>query len=195
MKNFSSTTAHAASANSKVRNNVFNGMHLRDGKLYSSANGKYPLMSGVDKVSVGTRFNRIFMTDGTTYVYTPDWKLVSFEAQHSVSVGGYYVSSVEELEVNADFQLVKGHRLKVADANGMVVHENVRGFLPLNERFHLIRYESGGWMLCERCGAPARGRCFKKANLSEGRRCLFFDERGKMHLNMWDAHCYDILHF
>ena len=95
MKNFSSTTAHAASANSKVRNNVFNGMHLRDGKLYSSANGKYPLMSGVDKVSVGTRFNRIFMTDGTTYVYTPDWKLVSFEAQHSVSVGGFYVSSVE----------------------------------------------------------------------------------------------------
>lgn len=170
-------------------------MHLRDGKLYSSANGKYPLMSGVDKVSVGTRFNRIFMTDGTAYVYTPDWKLVSFEAQHSVSVGGFYVSSAEELEVNADFQLVKGHRLKVADANGMVVHENVRGFMPLNERFHLIRYESGGWMLCERCGAPARGRCFKKANLSEGRRCLFFDERGKMHLNMWDAHCYDILHF
>ena len=85
MKNFSSTTAHAASASSKVRNNVFNGMHLRDGKLYSSANGKYPLMSGVDKVSVGTRFNRIFMTDGTAYVYTPDWKLVSFEAQFQLA--------------------------------------------------------------------------------------------------------------
>lgn len=153
MKNFSSTTAHAASANSKVRNNVFNGMHLRDGKLYSSANGKYPLMSGVDKVSVGTRFNRIFMTDGTTYVYTPDWKLVSFEAQHSVAVGGFYVSSVEELEVNADFQLVKGHRLKVADANGMVVHENVRGLcLSMSVSIlSVMRAEAG-------CFASAVGR-------------------------------------
>lgn len=185
-------TAHAASANSEVRN-VFSGMHLRDGQLYSSANGKYPLMSGVDKVSVGTRFNRIFMTDGTTYVYTPDWKLVSFEAQHSTSVGGFYVSSEEELEVNADFQLVKGHGLKVADANGMVVHEDVRAFMPINERFHLIREENGAWALCNSRGSAMRN--LKKANLTVGRKKLFFDDRGKAHLNAWDAHCCDVLHF
>lgn len=192
MKNFSSMTAHAASANSEVRN-VFSGMHLRDGQLYSSANGKYPLMSGVDKVSVGTRFNRIFMTDGTTYVYTPDWKLVAFGAQHSASVGGFHISSAEELEVNADFDLIKGHGLKVADANGMVLHENVRAFMPINERFHLIREENGAWALCNSRGSAMRN--LKKANLTVGRKKLFFDDRGKAHLNAWDAHCCDVLHF
>lgn len=107
MKNFSSTTAHAASANSKVRNNVFNGMHLRDGKLYSSANGKYPLMSGVDKVSVGTRFNRIFMTDGTTYVYTPDWKLVFLKRSIVFQLAAFMFLQWKNLKLTQTFSSLK----------------------------------------------------------------------------------------
>lgn len=97
-----------------------------------------------------------------------------------LNLNGYQVeTSKEGVEMNAEYQLVKGHEISVSDAAGNKLFEKLRGFMPLKKAF-LIREEDGTWYLC-----PLKGgkKAIKKANVTIGKdKALMFDERGKMHL-------------
>ena len=188
MANLALTAAHVAP--------IFSGMVLRGSKLYACQGSKTPIMSGVEKISVGSKSNKIEMLDGQVFEYTPDWQsLIAFNGQRSTQIGTYRIASAEEIEIVSDYDLVKGHGLKVINEHGMVLHENVRAFMPINERFYLIREEDGGWMYYRSNGSRGRGGALVKANLMVGRKKLLFDERGKMHINQWSPLYYDNLYF
>lgn len=188
-KNFAAREA-AMVCNSK---SIFNHLFLADGSLYAEGR-KCPVMKNVKKVSVGSRYNKIVTQDGV-YVFTPDWQtLVSFAKQHSVQLQGYRVSAETEIAVDSDLELVKGENMKVVDALGGVLHESVRGFIPINRNYHLARYNDGGWRLCNAQGEALRATLVR-VNLTAGRRVMFFDERGKLRQNAWEPHYCDILTF
>ena len=175
---------------------VFSGVILRGSNLYADKNSKMPIMTGVEKIAVGTKSNKISMLDGQVFEYTPDWQtLVAFNGQRATQIGTYRIASTEEIEIVSDYDLVKGHGLKVINEHGMVLHENVRAFMPINDRFYLIREADGGWMYYRSNGSRGRGGTLVKVNLVVGRKKLLFDERGKMHLNQWSPLYYDNLYF
>ena len=179
-----------------VAPSVFSGVVLRGSKLYACQGSKTPIMSGVEKVSVGTKSNKISMLDGQVYEYTPDWQtLIAFNGQKTTQIGTYRIASAEEIEIISDYDLVKGRGLKVINGQGMILHENVRAFMPINDRFYLIREADGGWKFFYAKGLSGRGRALLKSNLVVGRKKLLFDERGKIHLNQWSPLYYDNLYF
>ncbi len=188
MKNSILATYAAAGKSSN-----FNGMCLSNGSLFAKG-GKYPLMTGVVRVSVGSHYNKIETVDGE-YVYTPDWALISYKDQRSIMLDGFRIFSEEVLDIDQSNKVVKGNCLSVANAEGMIIHENLRGFIAVNKNFHLVRYADGGWMLCSNLGEPLRIQCLAKVNLSAGRRSMFFDERGKLRMNAWEPHYCDVLSF
>lgn len=100
-----------------------------------------------------------------------------------VIVGGYQVRSTEELSLNSDFGqgLVSGDELEVRDSDGNVLYENLRGFLPLSEKKHLLRYADGVWVIFTL--AQRKFHRLKRENLPVAGKMLMFDERGKIHLN------------
>lgn len=190
MKSFEKNqTAQVASAV------VFEKAVLKEGKLYLE-NSRRPFMEGVKAITTG-KTNKITMVDGRVFEYTPDWKtLLSFAGQHMATVAGYRVSSDSDLEVDTDFELVKGQNLTVEDSKGAVLHRGIRGFMILSEYYYLIRYQSGGWMLCAN-GQALRGETLRKTNLSlRGKhKSIMFDERGKMHLNVYNPYYSDNLYY
>ena len=139
MKNSILATYAAAGKSSN-----FNGMCLSNGSLFAKG-GKYPLMTGVVRVSVGSHYNKIETVDGE-YVYTPDWALISYKDQRSIMLDGFRIFSEEVLDIDQSNKVVKGNCLSVANAEGMIIHENLRGFIAVNKNFHLVRYADGGWM-------------------------------------------------
>ena len=168
---------------------------LKDGSLYLG-NSRHPFMEGVKAITTG-KTNKIEMLDGRVFEYTPDWKtLLSFAGQHMATVGGYRISSEVDLEVDTDFELVKGQSLTIEDSKGAVLHRDVRGFMHLSEFYYLIRYISGGWMLCAN-GRALRGSTLRKTNLSlrAKHKSIMFDERGKMHLNVHNPYYSDNLYY
>ncbi len=176
-----------------TKSSNFNDVCLSNGCLFVRG-GKYPLMTGVKRISVGTCCNKIETVDGE-YVYTPDWVLISYKDQRDIVLGGFRIFSEEVLNIDQRNEIVKGNHLTVANADGIIIHENVRGFIAVNKNFHLVRYADGGWMLCSGMGEPLRAQCLMKVNLSVGRRCMFFDERGKLRMNAWSPHYCDVLLF
>lgn len=188
MRNLSLSAAHVAPA--------FSGVILRGSNLYAGKDSKTPIMSGVKKIAVGTKSNKISMLDGQVFEYTPDWQtLVAFNGQKATQIGKYRLVSAEEIEVLSDYDLVKGRGLKVINEQGVVLHENVRAFMPINDRFYLIREADGGWKFFYANGLSGRGRALLKSNLVVGRKKLLFDERGKLHLNQWSPLYGDNLYF
>ena len=188
MRNSVLSAAHVAPA--------FSGVILRGSNLYAGKDSKTPIMSGVKKIAVGTKSNKISMLDGQVFEYTPDWQtLVVFNGQRATQIGNYRIVSTEEIEVISDYDLVKGRGLKVINEQGMILHENVRAFMPINERFYLVREADGGWMYYRSSGSRGRGGSLMKSNLVVGRKKLLFDERGKMHINQWSPLYYDNLYF
>jgi hypothetical protein len=98
-----------------------------------------------------------------------------------LNLAGYQIetASNESVEMNDEYQLVKGHEISVSDADGNKLFEKLRGFMFLKKAF-LIREEDGTWYLC-----PLKGgkKAIKKANIKIGEdKALMFDERGKMHI-------------
>ncbi len=188
MTNLALTAAHVAP-------NVFSSVVLRGSNLYADKNSKTPIMTGVNKISVGSKSNKISMLDGQVFEYTPDWQsLIAFNGQKTTQIGKYRITSAEEIEVISDYDLVKGHRLKVINEHGMILHEDVRAFMPINKNFYLIREADGGWKFYYADGVCGRG-VLVKANLVVGHKKLLFDERGKLHLNQWSPLYYDNLYF
>ena len=188
MRNSVLSAAHVAPA--------FSGVVLRGSNLFAGKDSKTPIMTGVEKVSVGTKSNKISMLDGQVFEYTPDWQtLVAFNGQKATQIGTYRIASAEEIEIISDYDLVKGHGLKVINEQGMILHENVRAFMPINDRFYLVREADGGWMYYHASGSRGRDGSLMKANLVVGRKKMLFDERGKMHLNQWSPLYYDNLYF
>ena len=189
MRNLSLSAAHVAP-------NAFSGVILRGSNLFAGKDSKTPIMTGVEKVSVGTKSNKISMLDGQVFEYTPDWQtLVVFNGQKATQIGTYRIASAEEIEIISDYDLVKGHGLKVINEQGMILHENVRAFMPINKDFYLIRDADGGWKFFYANGLSGRGRALLKSNLVVGRKKLLFDERGKLHLNQWSPLYGDNLYF
>lgn len=189
MRNSVLSAAHVAP-------NAFSGVILRGSNLYAGKDSKTPIMSGVKKIAVGTKSNKISMLDGQVFEYTPDWQtLIAFNGQKATQIGTYRIASAEEIEIISDYDLVKGHGLKVINGQGVVLHENVRAFMPINDRFYLIREADGGWMYYRSNGSRGRGGSLMKANLVVGRKKMLFDERGKMHINQWSPLYYDNLYF
>ena len=109
----------------------------------------------------------------------------------SVNVaGGYSVNSSELIE-QEECGLVCGSSLEVRDANGQVMYENLRAFLPLNDKMNLIRLADKVWMLVY-IDKPKQVRLNRfNVHLQNGH-CLLFDERGKKHMDQESPHYRDI---
>lgn len=188
MRNSVLSAAHVAPA--------FSGVILRGSNLFAGKDSKTPIMTGVEKISIGSKSNKISMLDGQVFEYTPDWQtLIAFNGQKATQIGTYRIASAEEIEIISDYDLVKGRGLKIINEHGMVLHENVRAFMPINKDFYLIRDADGGWKFFYANGLGGRGRALLKSNLVVGRKKLLFDERGKLHLNQWSPLYCDNLYF
>ncbi|MCM1324207.1 MAG: hypothetical protein NC218_08590 [Acetobacter sp.] len=109
-------------------------------------------------------------------------------ASRSFSVMGFDVHSVSEMEIEQEYNLVKGDSLKVSNENGEVIHENVRGFMPLTDVYHIIRKEDGSWWYCTADGQLKKKSALSKRNIRIGSLALMFDERGKIRLGQQNAH-------
>lgn len=181
----------------KRKESVFTTPVLKGSNLFLSSKSNTPFMVGVAKVTVGSKSNRIEMLDGQVYEYTPDWQtLLAFNGQKTAQIRNFRVESDEELEVLSEYDLVKGHGLKVINEHGMVLHKNVRAFMFINDRIYLIREADGGWNVCYAAiGVACREKPLSRTNLSAGRKKMLFDERGKLHLNQWSPLYCDNLYF
>lgn len=104
------------------------------------------------------------------------------------SAMGFRVYSTQEVEIEAEYDLVKGDSLKVINANGEIIHEGVRGFMPINDTYHLVREVDGSWWYCTPDGQPRRKSALRKKNLKKGSLALMFDERGKLRLGQQSVH-------
>lgn len=100
--------------------------------------------------------------------------------------GGYSVNSSEMIE-QEDCGLVSGNSLVVKNSDGQVVYENLRAFLPLNDKMNLIRLADKMWVLVY-TDKPKRVRLNRfNVHLQNGH-CLLFDERGKKHMDQESPH-------
>ena len=104
------------------------------------------------------------------------------------SVAGFQIVSATELEIDEDYNLVKGTALKVINSTGEVIHDGVRAFMPINDSYHLVRLIDGSWWYCMPDGQPKRKRAlFKKNLVIDGSKAVMFDERGKIRLGQQNA--------
>lgn len=106
----------------------------------------------------------------------------------SVEMRGFEVFSPSVMEVDKEYNLVSGAALTVYNPQGEVIHDHIRGFMPIDEIYHLIRKEDGSWWYCTADGAPKRKQPLSKKNLLVGELPLMFDERGKIRLGQQSAH-------
>lgn len=109
-------------------------------------------------------------------------------ASRSFSAMGFQVVSATALEIDAPYNLVKGESLKVINASGETIHDGVRGFMPINNTYHLIRKADGSWWYCTPDGQPKKKSALCKKNLKVGSLALMFDERGKLRLGQQSIH-------
>lgn len=110
-------------------------------------------------------------------------------ASNRFSVAGFQIVSAEKLEIDENYNLVKGEALKVINSVGKVIHDNVRAFMPINSLYHLVRLVDGTWWYCTSDGQPKRKRAlFKKNLIINDSHVLMFDERGKIRLGQQSAH-------
>lgn len=112
-----------------------------------------------------------------------------------VKAGAFFVLSSEEPEVDEKIQLVKGAKLVITSDTGRIIHENVRGILPLGKAKHLVRGDDGYWRVFDNTGKPKGKKYLKKVNLTIGQEMLFFDEHGKIRRDAWDPYYGEPLHF
>ena len=111
----------------------------------------------------------------------------------SVNVaGGYCVNSSEMIE-QEDCGLVSGNALEVKNAEGQVMYENLRAFLPLNDKMNLIRLADKVWMLVYTNKEKKVRLNRVNLHLQGDVHCLLFDERGKMHRDQVSPHYRDIM--
>jgi len=101
--------------------------------------------------------------------------------------GGYTVYSCDVIEQEEDCGLVRGHGLQVKNSNGQVVYEDLRAFLPLNDKMNLVRLADKMWVIVYLNQSKKRV-ILKKANLRYGKFCFCFDADGKMHPNQVSPH-------
>ncbi len=113
--------------------------------------------------------------------------MVQDVASFSVSVSGFSVESASSIDVDETYNLVKGTALKILNPDGEVIHEDVRGFMPLDETYHLVRLPEGSWWYCTSDGKPKRKSALRKKNLAIGDKAVMFDERGKIRLGQQNA--------
>ena len=105
---------------------------------------------------------------------------------------GYSVNSKESVELE-DCGLVSGTSLVVKNADGKVLYEDLRAFLPLNDKMNLIRLADKVWMLVY-INKPKKVRLNRvNLHLQGDVHCLLFDERGKMHRDQVSPHYRDIV--
>lgn len=109
-------------------------------------------------------------------------------ASFCVSVSEFKVSSTSEMDVEETYHLIRGNSLRVFNPNGTVIHEDVRGFMPINETYHLVRLIDGSWWYCTSDGKPKRKNALRKKNLfvADGI-ALMFDDKGKLRLGQQNA--------
>ena len=101
-------------------------------------------------------------------------------------LNGYQVRSSVEIELDQDNGVVHGDDIQVKNAEGQVLYENLRGFLPLTDKFNLVRFANGIWALVYL--NKSKQVNLKKVNLYHAGICLLFDERGKLHANQESPH-------
>ena len=100
------------------------------------------------------------------------------------NVNGYQVQSSSEVRLEEVYNLVKGEDLTVLDAEGNLLFENVRAFMPIDNKMSLIRKQDGLWYL----RSTKKERKLQKVNLRIKENAMMFDERGKMHLAQVSPH-------
>ncbi len=98
------------------------------------------------------------------------------------SAGGFQISSASALEIDETYNLVKGDALTVVNSDGEVIHEGIRGFMPLSESCHLVRKTDKSWWLCTSDGSDKHKSPLRKKNVVLGALAFMFDERGKLRL-------------
>ena len=109
----------------------------------------------------------------------------------SFSIGRFQVGSRAEIELHQNYDLVSGDELTVKNPQGEVVYQGLRGFSPLSEKMHLLRYADGRWVLVSL--NKGKERRLSKVNLRYAAgKCLLFDERGKLHYDQESPHYPDI---
>ena len=115
------------------------------------------------------------------------------EVPQSINVGGFLVNSKEELELEQKYQMVRGHELQVKNSQGQIVYDHLRGFAPLSNEVHLLRYADGKWLLLYVSGKKkGKKNILKKTNLEHGKGVLYFDDRGKIHPDQSCPYCASI---
>lgn len=106
----------------------------------------------------------------------------------SISMNGFSVESSSAMEVDEKYSLVKGEALRVYNPNGDLIHEGIRGFMLLDDTYHLIRMADGFWWYCTVDGKPKRKKPLSKKNINVGSLVLMVDERGKLRLGQNSVH-------
>lgn len=106
------------------------------------------------------------------------------ESRLDVNINGYQVQSPSDVRLEEAYNLAKGEELTVLDAEGNVIFENLRAFMPVDEKSFLIRKQDGLWYL----RSIKKERRLQKVNLLVRERAMMFDERGKMHLSQVSPH-------
>lgn len=104
------------------------------------------------------------------------------------SVKGFELISASDMELDVTYNLVRGNGITVLAPGGKVIHQNVRGFMPINEEYHLIRDVSGNWWYCTSDGRQKKKSPLCKKNLKLDSLALMFDERGKIRLGQLSIH-------
>jgi len=103
-----------------------------------------------------------------------------------ILLGGYQVSSTQgDIELEQSHGLVRGNGLLVKNAEGEVLYEGVRGFLPFTNETHLVRRQDGSWWLLFL--STGKKRKLQKVNVKHGDMYLMFDDEGKIRP---DQECY-----
>lgn len=100
------------------------------------------------------------------------------------NVNGYRVQSSSDARLEEVYNLVKGEDLTVLDAEGNLIFENLRAFMPVDDKNCLIRKQDGLWYL----RSTKKERRLQKVNLLVKENAMMFDERGKMHLAQVSPH-------
>ncbi len=98
------------------------------------------------------------------------------------STGGFRIFSANAPEIDESYNLIKGDALTVVNSKGKVIHEGIRGFMPLNESCHFIRKADKSWWFCASDGTPKQKSSLCKKNVVLGALVFMFDERGKLRL-------------
>lgn len=165
-------------------NALVNGKKFEQGRVYNVH--QVQSAGSVCEVSNVPGFIVAKYKGGTVLVFDRDWKFLAGGRDYCELEGGGILVSDTEIEVDG-YNIYRGEQMMLIGPEG-VIHQSIRGFMPLSVKYHLVRFDDGGWRYCNADGSLKCKGQLRKMNVTVGNKAVMFDERGKMRLGQVNAH-------